>query len=257
MAQLLGSALVAALWITLGLPRARPGGGIPPAPDWTSVHDEAEVLPRSIAQELERRADRFRRQRGIEVEVHMAPPQAGSAWVDEVEAARLGALEDGRPRALVLVARSPQRVEVRANQGLEEVLDAAWKDRLAEHVAPALRSRRLDLAARRGMYRLVGAIGDHLDEGRSPGWGSGRVRPWPRRRGGRTDAEWHAHTVRGFGGLVLLGVLTLLSTRAGRRALRGWDAVADRRHPGWFQGAGDAGGFGGGARAGRKPRPGW
>ena len=41
------------------------------------------------------------------------------------------------------------------------------------------------------------------------------------------------------------------------QALRGWDAAVDRRHPGWFQGAGDAGGFGGGARAGRKPRPGW
>jgi hypothetical protein len=254
---LLGAALVTSAWLALGLPRVEIEGGIPPAEGWVAVHDAAQALPKSIVDELERRAERFRRRRGVEVEVHTAPRDAGDGWVDEVARRRLVGLEDGRPRALVLVARDPMWVAVRANQGLEAVLGASFKDRLAAHVAPALRNRRVDLAARRGLYRVVGAVGDHLDGGRSRGWAEVRIRRWPRRRGGRTDAEWHALTAKGFGGLVLLGVLGLLSTRAGRRALQGSDSSVERPRSGWFRGAGDAGGFGGGARAGRKPRPGW
>lgn len=254
---LVAATLATGAWLALGLPRATTGAGLAPDPGWRSVHDEGAVLPEAIRRELTDRLGRFRRDRGVELEVHVAPEKAPPGWSEGVVVARLEALEDGRPRALVLVLRGPDRVEVRANQGLEELLDAAWKDNLAAHVAPALRARRFDLAARRGVYRVVASIGDFLGEDETGDWGGRRPRAWPRRLGGRTRAQWHARTGRAVGGLVLLGMLGLLASAAGRRALRGWEAPPRRGPRGWFLGAGDAGGFGGGVRAGRKPRPGW
>jgi len=240
-------------WLQLDLPRAAP----PPLSEEPWLHDAGGHLPAVVDSTLGYQLRRLRRVRGVEVEVHSAAgddPTPAAEFFRAREAARLEALEDGRPRVLVLLAGRPPELALRSNQGLEAALDPAFLEVVLEHARDRLAKGRPDLALQTTVRRVRDRLVNYLDRDRRPGE---PARRWPRRLGGWTEARWHRASLVALG-LMPLGLgLGLLLLPVGRRLLLGPPAAAPPTRPLPFSGGRGAGGFGGVGRGGGAPPPGW